>query len=595
MSQGSAYQDGLSTANSSAPLLADSAVGEPFPSAPLPDYLSSAPPSAPPLITAFQSQLDFARVPDSSTTGVIPEALPGSPTPDGTVNPLLSRDCAQTLEEVALEWEDRPLRHYYENGCLVWYDTFVRDFVRVERDGRSPALDPALQAHASRVAQHAADLRRAEVRWQTLLQTENELWPSGQASISGSGPCLDGRMVNVQHAYDKVTWGGYPSLNRWRSAARDWRSTLEEDALLARFQVSTGYRRLAVQLGSLSRSEAAALEPSDLAEVRKGVSALFRALRGLSPSRSHASAHDDLVSWLRLLVSQSLSRSNNLADTLFVLNHLLRCPNGVGQWGACLLQIAVPRSPAPDEDIHREIPFFDLQVTVLYALCTSPRARTDFVRPTPTTSRVTPDPALSANTTPNSEEEPWSVLNCQGSEISNLDGQDLSEVDLLPLFDRLNIPACLEFCVKISLHDATAPNQGCLRSLAMVQSLLNVLRDALKTFHEKAFDKVLKRVCEFMECALWTLVDLERNGRKTLTNAQSQRVRLECVSMLTDILAVVMQTGNSICFQRFVYLPLDCLTSDSIPQVMSIFYGRQSQKLEAGLLRAQSILETCFL
>ncbi|XP_059090345.1 ectopic P granules protein 5 homolog [Tigriopus californicus] len=552
----------------------------PSPSAPPNDQPNDQPnapplvPTCPSLAAASATSAPSSYPPDASDASDAPSAPPARPT---LSDPPQSPDSASSLNAVALELEVQPGSHYYENGFLVWYDTFVREFLLAERAGHAPGLDPALQAHATRVEQHAAHLRQAQVRWQTLLTAETNLWSASQSSVTGSGPCVDGRSVNVHHVYDQVAWSGYPGLNRWRAAAREWRSTLEEDALLARFHVSAGYRLLAQQFGALARPNPARNGPSNLAEVRMAVSALFRAIRVLPSCRSHA--HHDLVSWLRVLIGQRLQTSNHLTDTLFVLNHLLRCPKGVGLWGPCLISLPIPRLAANGGCSQDDIPLFDLQVTVLFTLCTPTEGRRDFVRPTPTI-RSKPETACSSSTASYFEEESWSVLNWQGCDVSDPEGKHLDEADLLPFFNQLHIPACLEFCCQLSLANSSAPWSGTLRSLAMIQSLLGVLRNALITFHEKAFDFVLMRICEYMEHTLWTLIDLEIISRKTLTHGQVQHVQLECVSFFSESLTSVIDSGNPICFQRFSYLPLDHLPSNSLPQVMLIFYGQTNLSVE---------------
>ena len=52
-----------------------------------------------------------------------------------------------------------------------------------------------------------------------------------------------------------------------------------------------------------------------------------------------------------------------LYDHLFLLNHILRCPAGVGKWAAAYIQPAVPRTE-PDETSF-DSPFLDHLVTIL--------------------------------------------------------------------------------------------------------------------------------------------------------------------------------------------------------------------------------------
>jgi hypothetical protein len=85
--------------------------------------------------------------------------------------------------------------------------------------------------------------------------------------------------------------------------------------------------------------------------------------------------------WLGQLVAVMLSK-NQMDDNVFLLNHLMRCPGGVGSWGAHFIQPKSPNMEADRDDaqVGFENPLLEHLLTMMATLMLPVKQREEFLK-----------------------------------------------------------------------------------------------------------------------------------------------------------------------------------------------------------------------
>ena len=120
-----------------------------------------------------------------------------------------------------------------------------------------------------------------------------------------------------------------------------------------------------------------------------------------------------------------------LYDHLFLLNHIMRCPAGVGRWAAHYIQPALPITD-PEEAATFDNPFLDHLITLLATvlLPVKERARFLYEHRVRFTSREQDD---------QQQDRVWCVLDQEGSEEEDPEETwaGLRESDLISLANQV--------------------------------------------------------------------------------------------------------------------------------------------------------------
>ena len=197
-------------------------------------------------------------------------------------------------------------------------------------------------------------------------------------SVEEEGECQCDNVVTVSRDINVADYDDNMSSNL-RSRLKQCKETLTDDYSLHSFRAEL----LKVQVddflhsvitrhrgGQLDRS----LVYTSIEEIRLSVSILFKFLR---KDISDQVMLEDLKHWLSQMISVLLDEAD-LYDHLFIMNHIMRCPAGVGQWAAAFIQPPVPETDL--EETSFDNPFLNQLITIMATVLLPVKDRRVFVQ-----------------------------------------------------------------------------------------------------------------------------------------------------------------------------------------------------------------------
>ena len=117
------------------------------------------------------------------------------------------------------------------------------------------------------------------------------------------------------------------------------------------------------------------------------------------------------------LVSVVLSRAT-LSDHLFLLNHVMRCPAGVGEWAAKFIQPQAPNLDLNDDDSYGhsfDNPYIDNLLTMLSTMLLKVKGREELLKELRVTRPPPPSPSRIGDPD-DSQDAIFTVLDSEGEE-----------------------------------------------------------------------------------------------------------------------------------------------------------------------------------
>uniref|UniRef100_A0A672N741 Ectopic P granules protein 5 homolog n=1 Tax=Sinocyclocheilus grahami TaxID=75366 RepID=A0A672N741_SINGR len=319
---------------------------------------------------------------------------------------------------------------------------------------------------------------------------QNRLWSFKDERLSLQGVCADQTKVYGYHCYQEVTLNeaALAELKHLFSAkAEILHQTValhSYTSILSRLQVESYLYRL---LSSNPTTKSSRLymkhkqlsQPSSLQPLKESISVLFIFTRRvLDDSQFQADIH----LWLQRLASV-LHQVGSTGDHLFILNHLLCCPAGVGKWAVPFLQIKVLDNPSGVYHFMQAL-----------AILMSPaRHRADFL------GHMTPSDAK-GNSLPGLASGNWTLVDEGGEEDEDPETSWmlLSEDDLVSLFSQFPFDELfkhlLGICSEGDYQPQATSSQKMMKIFAFASSLVELLAVGLQTYNRARYRQFVKRI-----------------------------------------------------------------------------------------------------
>ncbi|XP_016089928.1 ectopic P granules protein 5 homolog [Sinocyclocheilus grahami] len=322
---------------------------------------------------------------------------------------------------------------------------------------------------------------------------QNRLWSFKDESLSLQGVCADQTKVFGYHCYQQVTMNeaALTELKHLFSAKTEiLHQTVALHSytfILSRLQVESYLYRL---LSSNPTTKSVAVQdtstvspksqPSSLQPLKESISVLFIFTRRvLDDSQFQADIH----LWLQRLVSV-LHQVGSTGDHLFILNHLLCCPAGVGKWAVPFLQIKVLDNPSGVYHFMQAL-----------AILMSPaRHRADFL------GHMKPSDAKGNNSLTGPASGNWTLVDEGGEEDEDPETSWmlLSEDDLVSLFSQFPFDELfkqlLGICSKGDYQPQATTSQKMMKIFAFASSLVELLAVGLQTYNRARYRQFVKRI-----------------------------------------------------------------------------------------------------
>lgn len=359
--------------------------------------------------------------------------------------------------------------------------------------------------------------RKQLVQAQTELQaansdcksTQNRLWSFKDEQLTLQGVCADQAKVCGYHRFQQVVLNEVVVAelrHLFETKAELLHQTLalhSYTTVLSRLQVESYLYRLlssspatksVAVVETRSASPSAQSQPFSLRPLKEAISVLFSFTRRVLDDTQFQT---DVHTWLQKLVSV-LHRIGSTGEHLYLLNHLLCCPAGVGKWAVTFLQIRVLDNPSGIYHFMQAL-----------AILMSPvRNRADFL------CHMKP---CEPKSNPSSLSDPasgnWTLVDEGGEEDEDPDTSWLllSEDDLIALFSQFPFDELFKHLLGMISEGTYQPqattSQKMMKIFAFASSLVELLAVGLQTYNRARYRQFVKRIGHMIRMTLCYVSD----------------------------------------------------------------------------------------
>uniref|UniRef100_A0A8C6PTP5 Ectopic P-granules autophagy protein 5 homolog (C. elegans) n=1 Tax=Nothobranchius furzeri TaxID=105023 RepID=A0A8C6PTP5_NOTFU len=315
--------------------------------------------------------------------------------------------------------------------------------------------------------------------------TQNRLWSFRDEQLTLQGVCADQSKVCGYHRFQQAEFS-QTVLAELRVLFETCSELLHQKvvlhaytALLSRLQVESYLYHLLKGEGSSRVDRSATVKWNHSSCCLKAISVLFSFTRRVLDDTQFQT---DIHQWLERLVV-ILLRVGGSEEHLYLLNHLLICPAGVGKWAAPFLQIQVQTNSSGVQHFMQAL-----------AILMSPaRHRAEFL------SHMKPcESQTSASSGPESGN--WTLVDEGGEEDEDPETSWLllCEDDLISLLNQFPFQQLYSHMLGMSKQGVYEPracsSQKMMRVFAFASSLIEILALGLQTYNRARYRQLVKRI-----------------------------------------------------------------------------------------------------
>ncbi|XP_040397183.1 ectopic P granules protein 5 homolog isoform X2 [Cygnus olor] len=385
-------------------------------------------------------------------------------------------------------------------------DSYAEEFESVAHQDRHEFYELLLNYMRCR-----KQLLLAEAELQAMTtdcqNAKGRLWTFKEEQKTVQGVCADQCKVTGHHRYQTVELneGVLGELKKlFEAKAEHVHQTLalhSYTSVLSRLQVESYVYRL-LNSSSLLRSVALQQQEqvskhsenlsSDLGHLKECISVLFSFTRRLIEDPQFQS---DLLMWLQRLVSV-LQRIGCPGDQLFLFNHILRCPAGIGEWAVPFIQIKVLDNPSGVFHFMQSL-----------ALLMSPvKNRVEFMCHMKPTERK-------SSSSSGKESGNWTLVDEGGEEDEDPETSWilLLEDDLIALLSQFPFHELFQQFLGFKSAGTYFPEkstpQEMMKIFAFANSLVELLSVGLETFNRARYRQFVKRIGQLIKMTLCHVSD----------------------------------------------------------------------------------------
>ncbi|XP_064604344.1 ectopic P granules protein 5 homolog [Liolophura sinensis] len=397
------------------------------------------------------------------------------------------------------------LESLYYNPQLAQNDKFVQEFIQNEISKERHEFYEILMDYfrARMNFLHAeGDIRSLQKNYHGLVES---LWHTTEQRVSIPCYCGDNVKCTANHTYsqcslnEEVLQNISHALQAIRTELHEQFSLHAYSAQLSRFQVESYIHNLFMScpvLRDIPRNAPVQAMPHEIQDqgtslqihrLKECISILFMFHR-----RPIKDEHfmQDIRSWTERLTS-ALLRIASFSDHLFILNHILRCPAGVGKWAGKLIQVIPPQCSLQTSFGG---PILDHAITILATILLPVAARTEFI--------CQMNIAASANS--EDKENMWILVDSDGEEDEDPKNswQYLHENDIVALLKQFPTAAIFRHIflmdpekTNLSAYDVLRTSDSVMMKVfAFSTSFINLLSAGLQTFSMSRYRQLNKRL-----------------------------------------------------------------------------------------------------
>nr|XP_023017259.1 ectopic P granules protein 5 homolog [Leptinotarsa decemlineata] len=502
--------------------------------------------------------------------------------------PEKPRENTMNICSVMKPYTESQLSALYHNNELVTIDAFNSQFVEAELKGTAMKQHPLYEMLSNylhvrdKITGNTLELHQIRKEYKSL---QNELWTIETASVTSRGECQDGTVVTASHTYNKSIFHRSVFQNIVRLLGNVQNLTYQNHSL---YLFSADELHLQIELylqgvilncmsvTQLTEGSPVALtsesEPLHLkhylGELRLCISILFAFQRKIIREVEFI---NETRTWLSNLIAVLL-RLANFQDHLFILNHVLRCPAGVGIWASSFIQMPLDLRSSSS-------PFANIQtnhiLTVLATILKPITAREEFLEDMAQNKDMAAD-AL------------WTVIDSDGEEDEESTGTSLKENDLVALLNQLPLDDLFRNVLLVQHRDfkdsydiTVITEHHLLRYLAFSTVLLKILHKGLQTYNQPRYNQFSKRLSRFIRHVVQYATDQWEQFLKVQIiedKAMLERLQVEYDAFFLRAIYYLYSSQKLGAWQFLAVIPYNMVT---LPTLWKIFYFLHSQDSSA--------------
>ncbi|XP_048581759.1 ectopic P granules protein 5 homolog isoform X2 [Nematostella vectensis] len=502
------------------------AVCEIHPSAPLLEGVSDT-------TEALHSEYEAIRVEDGHTvTGIVHEQEKMYPKLDSLIT--TENECLRN-DGMVVAFTENQLQMFYFNPLLKELAGFTEHFIKISKQDDHEFYALVNAYFKSRNALSIA-LKEYEIVEKECDVKKEHLWVIKELMVSAQGKCKDNVTVSHNQSYQQIECnpivpGEIENFQKIIQKALHETLCLQMyTSQLARLRVniyihdllnkSLTFRSTTSQIpvGGHCPPEMSPEFQQEMQKLRDCISVLYMFVRQPQQDQEFA---DSLNSWLHQLVSVLL-RVASLADLVFIVNHIMRCPPGFPSKAAHFIQFPIPhyQGDRVAEQYFWDNPLIHHFVAMLAGILHPVRGREEFLQKL-FIGRQAAFRSLS-----------WTLVDEDGEEDEDVESSWMlfQEGDLASVFNQFPFDAVFKHLLKMdpNLDDdslsenlymvESSTSRDIMRMLAFASCIVHIMGQAFITYQKVRYRAFIKRVGRTIRQVVQYVLDHWSNYRSWRLN-----------------------------------------------------------------------------
>lgn len=409
------------------------------------------------------------------------------------------------------------LKTLYFNPLLEQMEGFVDHFLRISKQDDHEFYE-LVNAYFRGRNTLAMAVEEYKIVLAECERKKDQLWITKDFTVTAQGKCLDQVNVSHNHAYQQVELNQVVPkeietlLEKLQKALHETLALQKYTCQLARLHVDTyiyDMLRNSPTLANVSTDTLVTeLCPGEMTQelqeeiqkLRDCISVLFMFVRQPIKDEEFVTI---LNGWMEQLVAVLL-RVASLADLVFLLNHMLRCPPGFASQIAHFIQFPVPKFKTHgynvvDEPYYWDNPLVHHFVAMLAGVLQPIREREGFLQKL---SMGKQDEAFRSIS--------WTIVDEDGESLEDEDPQTcwmlIQENDLIAIFSQFPFDAIFKHLLKMDpnipndclteshYHIDHTSSRDIMRMLAFASCTVYMMGRAFRTYEKIRYRAFVKRV-----------------------------------------------------------------------------------------------------
>ena len=437
--------------------------------------------------------------------------------------------------EVIIPFTDSQLHALYHNAELEKNVEFVDHWIDTQKNVERFQLDEMLLNYLRVRTMLCNSRRKYDGDRKKASSLEKDLWTMSVDSVEEEGECECGNNVTTSR---EVTVADFNAniADSLKARLKDCKESLSDEYSLHSFRAEL----LKIQIDDflhsvISRHHGGVIDRpqvySSVEEVRLSISVLFKFLR---KDISDNVMVTDLRTWLDRMIALVLGEAT-LYDHLFIINHIMRCPAGVGKWAASYIQPPIPFTDL--EETSFENPFLNQLITIMATILLPIKDRRIFVQEFRLRHKW--EAGDLENLDNCVTDKVWTVLDNEGSEDEDPEEAwaSLRETDLVSLLVQVPVSDMFRYVLRVEQRDGrdvydirNSSQHSLLKLFAFSTQFVYLLREGLKTFNTPKYRQFAKRLGRLIRHTVHFVSDHWQNfkiGQSESHEDSSMMIRLQ--------------------------------------------------------------------